>query len=396
VAGGEHAEIEDAVEKELAAMSIGGTLVLVGKSIELRPAEGGAPVSIEIEQILGQWPLLPAEMQKRKAVEVAQRLAGAHRFSRRIEGKVKAPAVDTSWIRIVGVAGALFGVLGLIGLLRYAVPRLTPEPPPDPRAGSESTEARGARLARSCDAMRVNLYNGSPLGPLSADGWVVELWLASKDRKGEPLLTHPALAALVANGKLAASADTGLAAIRDGAVEITGGLDDEAAGRSPGWSAATVVFRDGYGRAFFEEGQRSRFTALAERVAQATGADDAALYARCAHLPSTHDVGAWFHGPDLAGATTALLYQMGFFAEARLIDRSALAAGGSKSELDALRKAAGDLGDAAERAVVGEQGASVTTAHGATVVFPFATPVRSVTATRDLARRMGIAVAGSH
>lgn len=373
-------------------MGIAGTLVVAGKSIELRPVEGGAPVEIEIEQVLSQWPLLPAEMRKRKSVEVAQRIAGAHRAARRVGGTPHGPGVDDSWRRVLGAVFALFAVLAIVGALRYLVPRLTSAPPPDPAANNEAARRR-VQLENICEGMRTSIYGGRPFDPVSTEGWVIELWLASKQG---PLVGHPALAALVAGGKLAPSADAEIGAIRDGTVEVVDGLPGDAATRSPGWHAATVVFREGYTRPFFDEAHRARFVALAERTAAATGADEAALYARCAHR-TTHDVGAWFHGPDMAGATAALIYQMGFFAESWRVDPKALvAAGGSPNDLDTLSKLAQDLGDATDRSAVGTQGASVTTAHGATVVFPFSTPVRSVRAARELAQRMGIAVVGGN
>jgi hypothetical protein len=281
---------------------------------------------------------------------------------------------------------------------------------------TEADGARRERLARACDAVRDRLYQGASLGPFALEGWVAELWLGSR-RSGEtPLRESPALTGLVRGGKLLPSADETLAAVRDGTVEITDGFDAGAAQRSPGWSAAKLVFHDGYARAFLEVETRARFLGLADAMARASGADHAALYARCAHL-ETHDVGAWFRGPDVAGAAAVMVYQMGFFADAKVIDRSTMASlrasgpsgsrkpgsrpqasdhdGGSlarppEGELDALRRAAGEVAAEVPQEV-GSAGGSVTTAGGSTtLVFPLGAPVRSLAATRELARRMGI------
>ncbi len=401
MADADRAEIEAAVGKGLARMGVQATIVLTGASLELRPTEGGAPVSIDVETVLGQWPLLPEEMRGRKADEMARRLLGALRTARRAEGRPDSPQDDARARRqIVGAAIAVIGGLAVIGAVRFAIPRLFADVgvAPDPKGEAEG--ARAARLDRACDAARERLYQGSSFGPFALEGWAVELWLAR--RGGAAIREHPALTGLAPGGKLPPEADPGLARVIDGRVELADGFPGEAARRSPGWAGAAVVFRDGYARAFLEEETRPRFLGLAERVARASGADHGALYARCAHLP-THDVGAWFRGPDTAGAAAVLVYQMGFFAEARLVDRAAIAALHAPGDLDALRSAAGTLGgaspaDVVSRAVSAQggsaQGGSVGSTGGTTLVFPLAvsTSSRPLAAAKDLARRMGIAV----
>ncbi len=345
-------------------------------------------MSIDVELIVKQWALLPPEMRARKANEMARRLVGAHQSAREAAG-LRDDLDGSARKRITGGIGGIFALLVVIGAVRFAIPRLTGGPDKvEAKAPTESDGARQQRLARACEAVRSNIQEGKAFGPFALEGWVVELWLASK--KTPALIESPALKALAANGKLRADDDEQLARVIDGKVELADGFDAEAAGRSPGWSAVTVRFREGYARAFFEEESRPRFVGLAERVAAAAGADHAALYARCAHLP-THDVGAWFHGPDLAGATAALVYEMGTgaFAEPRAVDRGALGALHVPGELDALRKAAGEVADAVPR-IVGSSGGSVGTTGGATLQFSLAAPGRSVKATRALARKMGI------
>lgn len=406
----ERAEIEQAVGEELAKVGVEGTLSLIGHSIELHPgSEGGssvargAPVAIDIQLILEQWALLPDEMRARKAEEIARRLHGALRTSRRWEGHHEDVVDSGGRGRVAGAVAGLFGLLAVIGLARYFVPRVLGQGKVEAAVPTEGDGARRERLARACDAVRDRLYKGSSFGPFALEGWVVELWLGSKRAGEAPLRESAALGGLVGGGKLVPGADEVLAGIRDGTVEITDGFDAGAAQRSPGWSAAKVVFHEGYARAFLEEEGRARFLALADRVARASGADHAALYARCAHL-ETHDVGAWFRGPDAAGAAAMMVYQMGFFAETKVVDRSAVATlrpsghdGGAAlpgGELDALRQAAGDVAVEVPRQV-SSAGGSVTTAGGSTtLVFPLGAPVRSLAATRELARRMGIGVPG--
>jgi hypothetical protein len=385
--GEERAEIEEAVGKDLATLGIRGTIALAGSSMELRAFDGSAPVSIDIDPIPGQWPLLPPEMRRRKSDEIARRLVGALSASRRAEGRRDTAGDDAARTRVIRAVAGLFALVVAIGAARFAIPRLLPEEKVEPKVPTESGGARADRLARACDAVRGRLYEGSSFGPFAMEGWVVELWLAGK--QGARLRDQPALTGLVAGGKLLPAADASLAAIIDGTVEITDGFTPEAAQRAPGWVAASLVFREGYARAFLEEEHRPRFLALADRLVASTGADHAALYARCAHL-TTHDIGAWFHGPDMAGAAAVMVYQMGFFAEGRVIDRGALGALHAAGDLDALRKATSDAGDAVGRTVSAD-GASVSTGSGTTLVFSLAAPARSLAATRDLARKMGIA-----
>jgi hypothetical protein len=388
VAEAADAGIEEAVGRELGRMGVQGSLILVGKSIEL--CGDGAPVAIDIGIIVEQWPLLPPDLRRRKAEEVARRLHGADLAARQADGRPRdgARALDNASLRrILGAIGAVFGVLIAIGVARFVISRINAADEVEPAVASEAPGPRKERLARACDAVRDRVYQGTTFGPFALEGFVVELWLAS--RTGVPIRDQAALTELVRGGKLAPAADEKLAEIIDGTVEIADGFDAEGARRSPGWTAATLVFHDGYARAFLEAETRPRFIGLADRVSRASGADHGALYARCAHLP-THDVGAWFRGPDVAGATAAMIYQMGFYAEAKVIDRAALAVvklpGG---ELDALRKAAERVSDSVLPIVSAATG-SVTVGPPATLVFSFAHPVRPLTATRNLARKMGI------
>lgn len=380
----EREEVEEAVGQALSRLGIGGTLSIAGDAIELRA--DGAPVSIEIELTLKQWPLLPPEMRRRKAEEIARRLAEAHRaaqYAARTTGERAPPP------RLAGAIVAVFGLLGLVAAARFILPRLTQEKV-EVTVPSEGDVARRERLARACDAMRDRLYKGASFGPFATEGWVVELWLAA--RKGGTLRDDAALTGIVAAGKLTAAADDELARVSDGSVEVVEGFSDEMGRRSPAWGGATMIFHEGYARAFLEPETRQRFLLLADRLADATGAEAGALYARCAHR-TTHDIGAWYRGKDAPGAVAALVYQMGFFSEGTILDRGAVTAirapGG---ELDALRKAASEVEADLLSKMVSAQGGSVNTAHGVSLVFPLAGPTRAQTATRALARKMGVGV----
>jgi serine/threonine-protein kinase len=387
VAQDEREEIEEAVGQALSRMGISGTISIGGDTIELRA--DGPPVGIEIDLTLKQWPLLPPEMRRRKADDIARRVAEAYRASQyasRATGEREGPPPA----RIAGGIAAVFGVLALIGVARMVIPRLTIEKKPDATTPSEADGARRDRLARACDAMRDRLYKGASFGPFATEGWVVELWLAA--RKGGTMRADPALTGAIAGGKLTAAADDELSRVSDGTVEIVDGFSDDLGRRSPAWGGAVMVFHEGYARVFLEPETRQRFILLADRLADASGADAGALYARCAHL-QTHDIGAWYRGKDAPGAAAAMVYQMGFFADGTIIDRGAVTAlrapGG---DLDALGKAAAAVEPDLLGKMVSAQGGSVNTAHGVSLVFPLAGPTRAQTATRALARRMGVGI----
>lgn len=383
----ERAEVEEAVGRELAPFGLRGTIALRGTSIELQA--GGPPVSIEIDVILKQWPLLPGEMRQRKAEEIARRLVGAHRASGGPRPADRAPEGPPR-TRIAGAIGGLLSLLVVLGLVRFLAPRFVSQEKPDAGTPREADAERRQRLGRACDAMRDRIYQGASPGPFATEGWVAEIWLAS--RKGGTLKDHAALTAMLANGKLTAAADDELAQVSDGAAEIADGFGEEAGRRSPAWGGAIIALREGYARAFFDAEKRPRFIALADRLAAASGAELGALYGRCAHL-ATHDVGVWFRGADGPGAAAALLYQMGLFAEQPTLNRGAVAAiaepGG---ELDSLRKAAGDVNADLLPSLLTSQGGSVGTARGVAVTFPMGGPTRAITATRELARKLKIGV----
>ena len=118
------------------------------------------------------------------------------------------------------------------------------------------------------------------------------------------------------------------------------------------------------------------------------GAEAGALYGRCAHL-RTHDIGAWFRGPDAPGAVAAMVYQIGLFSDGSGVDRGAIAAlRGGGGELDGLRKAASEVEGIG--GLVTAQGASMSTAHGVSFVFPLPAPTRSLAATKSVAKKLKV------
>lgn len=374
--------IEKALEEAIAAFGIAGTIVLKDLRVELHGR--GAPVAIEAGPIAEQWALLPPDMRQRSVGKIARRLADAHRAA---HASMHAPAGERAVSpRLLGyVAGALaLGALGLGG--RYYWVHRTPDAPVG--VPQESDAQRQDRLARSCDAMRSNIYGNKPIGPYEKEGWVVELWLAR--RSGEDL--RPALAGVDAGGRLASSVHPELALVSDGTLKV---MDDEvsrpgsatADAASPSFRSVKLLFGGGYAREYLDPDKHDLFRAVASRLADTTNADMGALYGRCAHL-KVHEFGSWFRGRDAGAAATALVYSMGMFAETTVVDRAKIDAAGA---LDSLRVAA-KLDSATLSSLVGAQ--NVASAGGAvTLTFPIGGPTLATRASRAVANKMGVGMA---
>ena len=393
----------DAVREAMSGFGLAGTVALEGRQLTLRG--NGLPTSIDAGPATEQWPLLPSDMQRRKALDLARRLADAHRGAQQRSRSGGGGESSTPW----GLMGkALLGLAAaaalVVGGRAYLASRTADALPPP--VLPETSEQQSRRLATACRAVRERVYSGATIGPFDTTGWVVELWLASRPGPlagsagsarpaglaradaGAPASKPVSLASMasaVENGHLAPGLDDALARVSDGTLVL-----DEAANptTSPGWTGVTLRFGGGHARAFFEPEPRTRFLALADRLFESSGADLGALYARCAGSP-VHDVGAWFRGRDTASAATALLFGIGLFAERPQIDRAAL----GSAELDGLRAAATakKLDAPTLKGLIGEQGGSLVAIPGAvTLAFPLGGPVRAVGASRAVAVKIGV------
>jgi serine/threonine-protein kinase len=316
-------EIEDAVQKALVAAGIAGTVTLTGRTLSLRA--GGAPIEIDALYLVEQWPLLPPEMRERKAADVAMRLADASRAAR---AGVPAPAASrprvTPSVRPTGKAASGPGkpivlpigtVLLLIAAAALAWLWFRAQRPAG-ESGSAASSAHTTpdnreRESRLCEAARTTLLNSQKLPQIDAQVWLVELWLATS-KPGDDLGSSKAFTDLVdvAKRKLTAAADPDLAALPVADVEI---VRDEPRGAPP-YRAIVLRFTGGYVSKFFDKEGREQMIGVARKLADGTGAELGAFYARCPHLPY-HDIGAWFRGATPAHASAALVYSMGFFSE---------------------------------------------------------------------------------
>jgi hypothetical protein len=239
------------------------------------------------------------------------------------------------------------------------------------------------RAEKVCEASRQSIYAGASLGVDTA-GWVVELWLARPEARGR-LAADPGLAKAVEPGPLAAK----LGAAAPATTKL---VDDPAP--ALGASAVLVRLDGGFVAAFLETAGRQRFIDWTDEVLDAVGAEHAALYARCEHLP-VRDVGAYFVGRDPAGAAATLLYAEGAFIQPPAIKRPPSV--GPTGWLGELRKAGDELDQAALEQLARKAGARLATRApdagvGAVVGlrFPLSGPTRAHSASRELARTLGL------
>lgn len=392
------AEIESALRDALRNFGLPGRVTVRGKHVEL--STGGAPISIELELLQEQWPLLPPEMRQRKIGEVARRVVAAYRASTGASTKGDADAGRGPKLppRPVMITTGSVLAIALVALVIYrSFPNLfrgDGDAKPDAGVATETEEQAAARRARVCDAARARLYSGAPtIGALDTEGWYVELWLARSKGEGD-LRQHEAIRSLVQDGHVAPAADPFLAERRDGKVEIVAGFTAEEAAKAGTWQSVTIRFGGRYVEAFLDPADRTRFIALGDRLAETIPAEMGALYARCAHLPNKHDLGAWFRGLDVPSTAAALVYQMGFFSEVPAVSRASVAAAGGGFELDALRSAAAKLDSMGLASLVGADGGSITTHGGGAISlsFPSAGGTRASRASRVVANKLGVGV----
>ena len=380
-----------AVREALSGFGLAGRVALEGRSLTLHGH--GPATSIDAGPAAEQWPLLPPDMQRRKALDLARRMAEAHRVAQRRSGEPGGGGESLIPWGTLGKAVGVAVVVAVVAIGARAYVTSHKEVPLEPTVLAETPEQESRRLDTACRAVRERVYSGATIGPFDTTGWVVELWLAS--RQGPPLVaagappskpvTRESLAEVVEAGHLAPRLDEALARLPHGTLALTEGAIPPT---SAAWTGATLRFGGAYARAFFEPEQRTRFLAVADRLFESSGADLGALYARCTG-GAVHDVGAWFRGRDPGAAATALLWGVGMFAERPQINRAAL----GPAEIDGLRAAAmtAKLDAPTLKGLIGVQGGSLTASPGAVILaFPVGGPVRAASASRAVAARIGV------
>ena len=375
-------EIEVAINGSLSRKGVGGTVVVRGNTAELHGA--GPVVAIDLGDWVDQWNLLPPDMRDRRADVAAERLRSSVQDVGGSKGSATPSLFSSAVVKVVGVV-ILVGSIGGGGYWLY---RSNFFGEPKETAGAPDGSSRevappmidpALRAKKVCEAGRSRIYAGASIA-MDVEGWIVELWLA-RAGKG-PLHSDPGLLKLSQTEQLNAAFGTKSA----GKVEVV-----DATLEKLGGSAAMLRFSGGFVEPFLGTKGRQRFIDLLGSLADATDADYAALFARCAHL-KVRDIGAYYRGRDAAGAAAALLYAQGAFSDPKVVDvdkldgewlkalKAATTAVDDKSLLDLTRKVGARL-------VTVGQDAGVSSVS---LRFVLGGPTRAQSASRLLAGQLGL------
>jgi serine/threonine-protein kinase len=370
-------EIEQAIVGALGRRGVSGQVVVREGTAELHGS--GPVVAIELGEWVDQWALLPPDIRDRRAELAAERLKNA--LGRSVPPA--APAGDSSSLRrallvAIGVA-AIVGAAGWTWRMGFFGDRGARTAASGSAAETQPVVGDPtAREKEACEAARRRLYAGATAMDLEPAGWVIEIWLA-RDSNKSPILAEQALkdasgAKLL--GRLGATQPATVQWIDTG--EPT---------------RALLRFEGGYLRPFLKAEGRDRFIALVDDLADASDADYAALFARCAHS-SVRDIGAYFRGRDAAGAATALLFAEGLFTDPRAVDKNKLDA--KDGALASLQRAATGLEQPAVEELIRDNGGRLSLRDPdagrprAGIVFALGGPIKAQQAARALAKKLRV------
>jgi len=374
------AAIEQELMASLARRGVRGRVVVRETFAEFHGT--GPSVSIEIGELVQQWSLLPDDMRDAKVEHAVERLRSA------IASALPPPVEGTDVSPLVGkIVGVVILVATVIGAGQWLVRsrgrtssagRLGTSAASGSASGSAGEDLARTRARESCEGTRRRLYAGATSLDVDPAGWVIELWLA-RDSSTSPLAAEPVLAQV----------NDAALATRLGAVAPA-----HASWVETGEPArARLRFEGGYLHPFMQADGRDRFVALVDQLADATRADQAALFARCEHL-TVRDIGAYFRGRDAAGAAAALLFAQGLFSEPPIIDKAKL--GTESGTLGALMTRTSGLETSVLEDLIRDNGGRLvasdpSSGYGSVgLTFALGGPTRAQQAARALAKQRKI------
>ncbi len=370
--------IERAVGAALVRRGVHGRVVVRELSCEFHGS--GPTVAVEIGELIQQWSILPEDMRDEKVEHAVDRLRSA------VAAALPPPPENTGVSPIVGkLIGVLILAATILGsgawllrsraLVTRARPALAVSSSVSPTTAAELADARGRE---SCEATRRRLYAGATALDVDPLGWVVELWLA-RDGNPTPLTSEPAMAQ--ANDAALFSRLGAVAPAR--AAWIDTGEPNR----------ARLRFDGGYLHPFMQADGRDRFIALVDQLVDATGAEHAALFARCAHS-NVRDIGGYFRGLDTGGAAASLLFAQGLFLDPPIVDKAKL--GSEASALGELGRRTAGMEFSVLEELIRDNGGRVlaidSPAPRGSVGMSFALggPLRAQQAARALAKQRNI------
>ena len=370
-------EMEADITAALAKMGVGGRVIMRGGAAELH-GHGDEIIAIDLAEWLEQWALLPPEIRTRRAEAAAQRLRAAAAASKSPPRPKALPLGKIAGVALaVVMAAVVFGWLRMKGFFGSDASALLPTAASvAPSASTPPMLDPAKRVERTCGAARSRLNSGASMG-VDTEGWVVELWLADVD-SDEPLRKHKRVLEAVRGQSAKAVAPPPPFRVQ----LVTAPRGDIGAAQ------AVLQFHEGFVTRFFTVDGRTAMVAHARDVAAGSGAQYAALYARCLHLPY-HDVGAWYAGQNEKAAVVALLYAAGTFSDPAAVDYSTLNKRGDALDVleHALIASTGNPGSAEALAAVASLGGRVA-ADKRSISFALGGPTLANKASHKIAKRL--------
>lgn len=389
-------EIEESVREALARCGAAGSVRVSGEEVV---AEGYGPtVRLPISDLLRAWPGLAPDVKRRRCTELARLLiqsrnaaAGGPRSS---ASHGLGGQKTVSWLKIAGgVAVATLAIWGARAWVasRSSLPwaRGTEErPTTSASSGADQIERqRRLRAQRVCQNTQTRVERGASVGPTDVEGWVVEILML---RQGNAeMISDPSIDPLIAlepdrrSGRIVWAGAPVLSGL--GGPQTRVHLEQASLGGSPEVSALTLTFSGRYVSPYFTKEQRPEMVAFASELSSRLGVDFAGLYGRCASA-TTHHLGSWFRGADLAKATAALLYVIGSYARTPQLGALAGDSGDRSRLLGTLAEAAARLPRAEVSMLVGRHGGMIAGRPGqsAMLLFPFDDGNRAARASREI------------
>lgn len=404
------AEIRDAVAEALGRFGVSGEVAVRSDRLVLHGH--GPTVTAGIGDLAEQWSGLDPELRRRRIAELARRLVAGRRGAahKPERARVRVPEWLAPLAIVAVAAAALFGLYVAYQSLSRggAVPAADRKPSGAARQsvnGPDNADnyerQREARAARVCEITRSRVMRGGLVGPSDVEGWVVEQWFL-RSRPGPALIEHAALAGFVQpvagedKSRIAWDGAPALARVDGPDTAVVLLPADVVTGSAVAWRGLRVVFTGRYVVPYFDEAARTDYLRLGAALADALGADYGGVYARCATQKS-HHVGAWFRGPTPGGATAALIFFMGVFADVPHVSGSVLAPSAAREPdwayaFGRIAATTASLTKARVSHSLGPHGGMIAGVDGgpSIITFPLRDANRASRASLEIARELGI------
>lgn len=422
-------QIRAMVEAELQRRGSPGKPRIEGQFLVL--GKGATEARADLKGSVQQWDSLPDDLRERRAQQIAQLLSEGAQHARVVsrppaQRRGSRPGLLLS-LRQLLTPMLILGLMvcGVALAYRYLSPtqpgfadfkRLINEGPGGiastvasavasatlPTYNASNIEHERAVIASAaCAKSRTRVSRGGSVGPADVEGWQVELVLL---RRGSPadLSQSAALSPFV---RRAAGATTGKLVWRNATSLLNEDrFDAQVAVRAlpalgkKNLSGVSLVFSGPYVVPYFTETQRTDYFLLADALAEALGATDGALFARCADSES-HHVGSWFLGATPGATVGALIYFMDGFSDLPVLKPEVQVSGSDPvrrgQAFDAIDQAANSLSRGSVATLVGSELGMISGRPNkpARLTYPFRDGNRASRSGLEAARALGLASA---